>query len=67
MKINKIKNMAFTTVFVMTATTANATTIGSDTNLKLAPTAGGMAGAGYINPQDAAINLHSKNYFIVRE
>ncbi len=58
MKINKIKNMAFTTVFVMTATTASAATIGSDTNLKLSPTAGGMAGAGYINPQDAVASVY---------
>lgn len=61
MKINKIKNVAFTTVttvFAMMATTANAATIASDTNLKLAPTSGGMAGVGYISPQDAVASVY---------
>jgi len=58
MKINIIKNIAFTSVFVMTATTASAATIGDDFNLKLSPASNGMGGVGYISPQDAVASVY---------
>lgn len=39
-------------------TMSNAATIGSDTNIKLTPASAGMAGVGYVRPQDSAAAVY---------
>jgi len=57
MKINKIKGIALILTAAVLPTTSNAATIASDTNIKLAPSSAGMAGAGYVRPQDSAASV----------
>jgi len=52
-----IKKWGFT-MLAVSASAANAVTIGDDFNLKLSPASAGMGGVGYISPQDAVASVY---------
>lgn len=58
MKTTRIKQLVLSVAISAAATSVNAATIGDDFQLKTSPASAGMAGVGYISPQDAVASVY---------
>lgn len=58
MKTTRIKQLTLCIAMSLAASSANALTIGDDFQLKTSPASAGMAGVGYISPQDAVASVY---------